>query len=240
MPGLPFPHSWGRRLLVPAVCLCMWPSSAFAGMTVYSLSEIAAARLDVISFFCLLVLILAWVFKKCWNALAADVTWIPALTYKSSLGAITVAALFCGLILTMISGARELMTPGAWDKVGTGYKLRGPQHEPELWMDAARRSALEQFRDALWNHAHLHAGHLPRTSLQRTFRKPSGEPKTLTPRYLFICREVVNLKEVLALNCPKRERQSNQGRACCQLMSWPLNPRLTVPHASRCSQTALS
>jgi len=28
-------------------------------------------------------------------------------------------------VLTMISGARELMTPGAWEKDGAIYRLKG-------------------------------------------------------------------------------------------------------------------
>src|SRR5262249_47259394 len=67
----------------------------------------------------------------------------------------------------MISGARELMTPGAWQKQGFTYKLAesapaattaAVQHEVE------RRHALDRLRAALWTYARNHAGKLPPTS----------------------------------------------------------------------------
>lgn len=130
-------------------------------MTVYTLTDIVTARLQVISFFLVLSVVMAAVFQYCWNRLAKDFPRLPVLSGKQSLAVIFVASLFCGLILTMISGARELMTPGAWDKVGTGYKLREPKQEPMVWLDSTRRRGLEQFRDALWAHARAHGGKLP-------------------------------------------------------------------------------
>lgn len=130
-------------------------------MTVYTLTDLVTARLQVISFFLVLSLVLAAVFKSCWNRLARDFPRLPALSGKQSVAVIFVASLFCGLILTMISGARELMTPGAWDKVGTGYKLRESRQEPAVSLDSVRRRGMEQFRDALWNHARRHDGKLP-------------------------------------------------------------------------------
>jgi hypothetical protein len=37
---------------------------------------------------------------------------------------VTLWGLLFLLILTMISGARELMTPGAWEKHGSTYRLK--------------------------------------------------------------------------------------------------------------------
>jgi hypothetical protein len=37
---------------------------------------------------------------------------------------VTLWGLLFLLILTMISGARELMTPGAWEKHGSTYELK--------------------------------------------------------------------------------------------------------------------
>lgn len=181
-------HMWVRWIAALGAALLV-PANAHAGMTVYSLSDIVAARLEVISFFIVLSLMLAFVFQRCWNGLAKDFSWMPALNFRKSLAVIFVASLFCGLILTMISGARELMTPGAWDKVGTGYKLREPKHEPMVWLDSARRRAMEQFRDALWNYAHHHDGKLPddpfATDIPPTvWRSPdlSGSPYGYLPR----------------------------------------------------------
>jgi hypothetical protein len=68
------------------------------------------------------------------------------------------------LVLTMISGARELMTPGAWRKQGLTYTLVeddlaakpiANQHDLE------RRGALDRLRAALWTHARHHGGKFP-------------------------------------------------------------------------------
>jgi hypothetical protein len=159
------------------------PVSAHAGMPSYSLSDIVAARLEVISFFLLVALVLAFVFQRCWNVLAGEFSGMPVLNYRKSLAIIFVASLVCGLILTMISGARELMTPGAWNKVGAVYKLSDPKREPIVWLDHARRRGMEQFRDALWDYARLHDGMLPEDPFgadipQAVWRSPdlSGTP----------------------------------------------------------------
>jgi hypothetical protein len=155
----------------------------------YSLSDIVKTRLEVISFFLLVALLLAFVFQRCWNSIARDFTHIPPLNFRKSLAVIFVASLFAGLILTMISGARELMTPGAWERTGSTYKLREPQREPIVWLDAARRRAMEQLRDALWAYASTHDGKLPDDlfvpelppSLWRS-PDPSGTPYGYLPR----------------------------------------------------------
>jgi hypothetical protein len=64
------------------------------------------------------------------------------------------------VVLTMISGARELMTPGAWRKQGWTYRLTEPASGT---MDpvAERRVALERLRFALWQYAAAHEGQFP-------------------------------------------------------------------------------
>jgi hypothetical protein len=156
----PHPPALFRAALTSAFLLA-FPATARAGMVVYTLTDIAAARLQVISFFIVFSLVLAFIFQRCWNALSKDFTALPALTYKKSIAVIFVASLFCGLILTMISGARELMTPGAWEKEGTHYKLRSPEKKPGPWLDLARQRSMENLRDALWTHASKHNNTLP-------------------------------------------------------------------------------
>jgi hypothetical protein len=69
---------------------------------------------------------LAWVFKHLWNTLHLSFPQLPKLTYRRAL----IVALFWGLtfnlILLMISGARELLTPGAWKRSGVVYELTDP------------------------------------------------------------------------------------------------------------------
>jgi len=101
------------------------PRSARAGMPGISLSDIATARLDAISFFAVAFLICAWVVKAIWNGLRRDFPRMPVLSYWRSAGLVFVWGLLFLLVLTMISGARELMTPGAWRKQGYTYQLPG-------------------------------------------------------------------------------------------------------------------
>jgi hypothetical protein len=69
------------------------------------------------------------------------------------------------IVLTMISGARELMTPGAWQKSGFTFKLTTPTSaEPNAEWRAKRRAHLERLRTALWHFAALNEGRFPTTS----------------------------------------------------------------------------
>ncbi len=95
-----------------------------AGMPSFSLSDVAKLRIEAISFFLVVILVCAWGVKFIWNALANDFPKLPRMTYWRALGAIVLWGFVFVIILTMISGARELMTPGAWEKEGTTYKLK--------------------------------------------------------------------------------------------------------------------
>ena len=99
-------------------------SPAHAGMPSFNLTDLAKARLDTISFFIALLLVLALVVKGLWNYLGRDFTKLPRMTYRKALAAVTLWGLLFLLVLTMISGARELMTPGAWEKQGATYRLK--------------------------------------------------------------------------------------------------------------------
>ena len=61
----------------------------------------------------------------------------------------------------MISGARELMTPGAWQKQGWTYQLAKPADVPEPHFRERRRMSLEQLRLALLQYAALNHGQYP-------------------------------------------------------------------------------
>jgi len=50
-------------------------------------------------------------------------TWLPRLSFGRALAGVILWGLLFFIVLTMISGARELMTPGAWKKDGATYKL---------------------------------------------------------------------------------------------------------------------
>ena len=111
------------RALALAV-LALPAAPAFAGMPVITLTDAAELRLSGISFFLALFLVSAWAFKLLWNSLRRDFTRLPALTYRRALAAVLLLGLLFNLVLLMISGTRELMTPGAWERNGVTYKLK--------------------------------------------------------------------------------------------------------------------
>lgn len=144
-----------------AAALLVATSSAWAGMSSPQLSDVAKARLDVISFFIFVYLLCVVIFRWLWNLLAKDFPWMPRLTFVRSIALLVVVGLFLYFILTMISGARELMTPGAWAKQGITYKLQTPERDPKPWLDTARKRWLETLGTALREYAVKHEGKLP-------------------------------------------------------------------------------
>ena len=87
---------------------------AHAGMTVYDLTDVARLRLEDISFFGFLLLMAALGIRLLWNFLSKDFPRLPRLSFRKALGLTVLLSLFMLLILVMISGAREILTPGAW------------------------------------------------------------------------------------------------------------------------------
>lgn len=125
-------------LAVGVLCLG-FAASAEAGMGAITLEEIpryltlsklAKLRLDAISFFLVGLLASGWAIQLIWNSLTKDFPKLPRISYLRSLGLIALWGLLFLLVLTMISGARELMTPGAWRKNGLTYELAEPE-KPE-------------------------------------------------------------------------------------------------------------
>ena len=93
-------------------------------MPSFTLTDVARLRVEVISFFLMGLLLSAGVVMAVWNGLRRDFAWLPRLSYGKACGVIVLWGLLFVVVLTMISGARELMTPGAWEKEGVTYKLR--------------------------------------------------------------------------------------------------------------------
>ncbi len=132
---------------------------AQAGMTVITLTDIARARLDALSFFLVAYLAISWVVKRLWNHLGKTFSSLPTLDYRRALGLVFLTGLMFYVVLTMISGARELLTPGAWEKQGVGYRSR------EVGVAALtkdeRRESLRKLQDAIWAYAKAHDGKGP-------------------------------------------------------------------------------
>jgi hypothetical protein len=112
-----------RPLWLAVLC---FPEGLRAGMTSYTLDSLVALRLEDISFFVVLTLFSGWCFKLLWNCAFRDMPKVPKLTYRPALALTFTLGLAMLLVLSMISGARELLTPGAWKRQGSSYKLTSP------------------------------------------------------------------------------------------------------------------
>lgn len=136
---------------------------AWAGMPSITLTDLARMRLQNLSFFVLGILLCSWVVQRIWNGLRGELTGLPRLTFGKAVGLLTVWGFLFVLILTMISGARELMTPGAWDKEGFTYTLvegSAPTAPPDRLLED-RFQAIDRLRIALWTYAKGNDGRFP-------------------------------------------------------------------------------
>jgi hypothetical protein len=143
------------------------PLSLFAGMPSISISDVARMRLEVISFFLLVFVLSAVAVRWLWNGFAKDHPRLPRLGYGRALNVTVLWGLLFVLVLTMISGARELMTPGAWKKDGLTYKLADAPDPAAAAAPPAgptaedRRRKIEGLRVLLWGYAAAHGGAFP-------------------------------------------------------------------------------
>jgi hypothetical protein len=164
------------------------PSVAFAGMPSFHLSDAAEMRFQTISFFLVGFLVCAALIQLLWNWLRQDFTALPRLSYPKAVGVVTLWGLLFVLVLTMISGARELMTPGAWEKTGLTYKLaKQSSSTAEAVDDLQRFQRIDLLRVVLWNYARSHEGHFPSTSEVPEIPKERWllpGPSGLTYRYI--------------------------------------------------------
>ncbi|MES2474670.1 MAG: hypothetical protein V4640_02735 [Verrucomicrobiota bacterium] len=147
---------------ITAILWLVAAGDAFAGMTVVTLTDMAKARLDALSFFLALYFLIALLVKLAWNQLASAFSSMPRLNYRRALGLVFVTGLLFYVVLTMISGARELLTPGAWEKQGTGYRQR--EKAGELTKEQ-RRANLGKLQEAVWAYARSHDGNAPPSPL---------------------------------------------------------------------------
>jgi hypothetical protein len=120
-----------------------------------------APYLQAVSFFLAVLLVSAWAVKASWQVVRKDQAWLPALSYGRSLSLVVLWGLLFVIVLTMISGARELMTPGAWQKQGWTYKLAKTAPSQPVDSRVERQQALEKLRLALWQYAATHDGRFP-------------------------------------------------------------------------------
>lgn len=168
-----------------AGCIAATPSIARAGMPSIGLSEVAQLRFEAISFFLIVFLLAALAIKLLWNWLGSDFAWLPRLTYAKAIGLTTLWGLLFVIVLTMISGARELMTPGAWIKKGATYKLNNeeaslsPASQSEQLNTLTKRNLkLGELAVILRSYAAAHEGSFPSADEALTLSSwevPQGE-----------------------------------------------------------------
>jgi hypothetical protein len=128
---------------------------SFAGMTVYDLNDVVRLRLEELSFFSVVLALCGLAIRALWNWVAKDFKNWPRLTYGKALALTGLLSLLMLLVLSMISGARELMTPGAWNRQGSAYRLRTEANAEQ------RRIGMEGLRSAIFAYAREHGGRFP-------------------------------------------------------------------------------
>ena len=154
---------------------------ARAGMTVYDLNDVVRLRLEDISFFAVLLLLCALGIRFLWNYVAKDLPRVPRLTYTKALCLTGLLSLLMLLVLSMISGARELLTPGAWRRQGTEYRLTDSTSEP------LRRQSLEALRSVLHFYAQSHNGKFPAHDFVPDIPENIWQtPDSVGTRYLYV------------------------------------------------------
>ena len=90
-------------------------------------------------------------------------------------------------VLTMIAGARELLTPGAWQRQGPLYAVAGPQAphvDPQRTVE--RKEHLEWLKDALWQYAALHGGRFPAAGEKGIAEDLWEVPGGVGTRYVYV------------------------------------------------------
>lgn len=113
-----------------------------------TLSEFGETRLEIISLFAVAVLASAFVVQGVWNGLKVEFPRLPYLTYRKALAVVFLWGLLFVIVLTMISGARELMTPGAWIQKGNTYELAST-HPTETASDSSPSNHTAERRDRI-------------------------------------------------------------------------------------------
>lgn len=133
-----------------ATVLCT-AETAMAGMPSPTISDVGGLRLQSIGFFLALFVVLAKLFQVLWNWIRKDLPALPVLSLRRAMGIVFLWGIALELVLTMVSGARELLTPGAWEKVGVTYQVK-PDAPGTAVTDSApsgRRARLERLANAL-------------------------------------------------------------------------------------------
>jgi len=170
-----------KQYILPSVlvvvCLGLFTDIAYAGMPSYSLTDIARMRLSAISFFLFLYFIASFILFGLWHFLRKEFSALPRLSFKKALALVFLWGLAFQLVLVMIAGTRELMTPEAWERAGIVHQLAPDKFQQLLDI---RRNKLERLRTELWRFAEEHNGEFPQEQLsfsEEVWLTPVGKLK---------------------------------------------------------------
>ena len=163
-----FSRSNGRRFrysFVPVYGFAwiLLSSKAQAGMpgAYLLITELGKRRLEEISFFFVAFLLLTAIVRWLWNGLARDFASLPRLSYRGAICFTILWGLALTVVLSLVSGARELMTPAAWEPNGITYRLAQPNPAENDSMPSKRRERIVRVKESLWKYAAEHEGRFP-------------------------------------------------------------------------------
>lgn len=151
---------------MPALLPSDWTAGntpSYASANIETTSPIVGWQVQALSFFLACLFFGAFAVQWLWNHARRDFPVLPQISYRRSLSLVVLWGLLFVVVLTMISGARELMTPGAWRKQGWTYQLEkmGAPTDSALVSRETRRAGLERLRTTLWQYAATHVGKFP-------------------------------------------------------------------------------
>jgi len=173
---------------IALVAVCT-PANAGMPSPELVVTELAQRRLEELSFFVAGFLGLTAFVRWLWNGLQRDWPGWPKLSYRSALSLMLLWGLLLVVVLSLVSGARELMTPAAWEANGVTFRLR--RAIPAAVVDTEygpRLKRLEDLRFVLWKFAAEHDGRFPTSEEYRQldpevwmFDAPAGLSYRYTP-----------------------------------------------------------
>lgn len=123
-----------------------------AGMPSVRLTGETSVRLQGISFFLMGIVVSTLVVWWAWNWLRRDLTALPKLSLPGAAGLTVLWGMLFIIVLTMISGARELMTPKAWEPDGLTYKLEERWESPPGGLARERENEIKLVSAVLRHH----------------------------------------------------------------------------------------
>ena len=192
-------------LLLAVVIVIGLPAVAQAGMPTFNLTDLGRLRFSALSFFVAGFLLSSWGIQRLWNLLQRDFPRLPQLTFKTAVGVVFLWGMLFVLVLTMISGARELMTPGAWEKQGLTYKLSytddaAAEATPDEDLPVRRERQLRKLHAALLQYAARHDGRYPPDDEMDAIDPDAWTlPDRLGARYLYVAgRSAGDVSDVVA------------------------------------------